>query len=178
MKNSRTASNSPTMARRFLLSGLGLALLTGCGALSPFKFIPLPFPDLSITRTRVLNMEVAARANENSPIAVDVIITYDEDMYKALLELSARDWFTQKDQFRLDFPTGYDLWSWEVVPGQLVEPVPLSDDVSRAVGSVVYADYGTEGAHRARIDQLTNVLISLGEQGFTVDSFLPASVTQ
>ncbi|MGB0672076.1 MAG: hypothetical protein ACPGNT_11310, partial [Rhodospirillales bacterium] len=161
--------------------GLALAgsagLLGGCGSFSPFKFIPLPWPDLSITRVREIHIDVARNANNNSAVALDIIVTYDEDMYKALLQATAKDWFAHKDQFRLDFPTGYDLWSWELVPGQLVESLPLSDDVSRAVGSVVFADYGSDGAHRARIDQLNNVLIRLGQEGFTVESMVPATVS-
>lgn len=149
---------------------LATALVAGIPACTDYTFFPLPVPDLSITSVQEVRMVVDTFANENSPVAVDVLVVYDEELLKRLLGLTARQWFTQRDQFRRDFPLGYDAWEWEVVPGQQIDPQPLSEDAIRSVATLVFADYQSEGEHRARIDQMVTVLVRLGEKSFTIES--------
>src|SRR6059058_3961402 len=45
---------------------------------------------------------VAPDANENSAVAVDVVVVYDPIALDQLMKLSARKWFTDKKQFLND----------------------------------------------------------------------------
>lgn len=166
--------------RRCFVRGLAccglIGLLAACESVAgAFKFIPLPLPDFTVSRTRQINIQVSPWLNEDNPVRMDVLVVYNEEMLKGLLTITAKDWFKRRDQFRLDFPAGYDVWEWELVPGQTVESLPLSDDVLRAKGAVVFAGYRTDGEHRARIDSMGNVMILLGEKGFTVESAINPS---
>ena len=92
-------------------------------------------------------MNISPQVNHSSPVAADIVLVSDEDP----LEL------------------GFDARRWEWVPGQVLEPIPLSID--RTVkGGVVFVYYLTPGAHRAAIPLCKAVLISLGEEDFTVDT--------
>ncbi|HEY0006756.1 MAG TPA: hypothetical protein VGB17_18380, partial [Pyrinomonadaceae bacterium] len=69
-----------------------------------------------------LRVDVAQQANNNNPIAVDLVLVSDKKLLKELLKLSAAEWFEKRHQFRLDYPkeTGLNAGSWEWVPGQVV----------------------------------------------------------
>ncbi len=144
-----------------------LLAVAGCGGIIP---VPVPVFEVTAFKTKEIQIQVSPWANEDNPVAVDVLIIYDEDMMDRLGELPARQWFRQRDQFRRDFPSGYEALEWELVPGQRVDPTPMPHNAATAVGSFVFANYYTDGDHRARLDQIDNVLIRLGEKGFTIES--------
>jgi type VI secretion system protein len=127
----------------------------------------------NVTRTRRLfggeytvQVRIAPNANINSPVAVEYLIIYDEKLLETLAKTSAKDWFTNRDQFRQDNPKGFDSWYWEWIPGQQVmdERIPLKPS---AKGSFVFANYVVAGDNRAKVDPNKNVIINLGERAFT-----------
>ena len=130
-------------------------LCAGCLKLSPDVYL----------ETIALTMN--DRANENNPVAVDLLVINEEPLLEELLKLSARDWFQKRAQYIRDFPTGIDLPSWELVPGSAVPPTPI-EVRRRARGAVVFANYYAPGAHRLRLPDQSKVRVLLGEKGFTV----------
>jgi type VI secretion system protein len=108
------------------------------------------------------------KANRNHPVAVNVVLAYDEKLVPTLLGFSAQDWFQKRQQLKRDFPDGLEYWEWEWVPGQAV-PVQKLPLLAKAVGAVVYADYLSPGEHRARIDPHTSIMLELRETDFTVN---------
>ena len=112
---------------------------------------------------------VADNANRNNPIAVDLLLVYDDALSKELMKLSAEEWIQKRDQYHLDYQAqnGFARWGWEWVPGQTV-PVQRLPLETSAVSAIVYADYLSPGAHRARVDPHKNILIELGETEFTI----------
>ena len=112
---------------------------------------------------------VAANANRNNPIAVDLLLVYDDALSKELMKLSAEEWIQKRDQYHLDYQAqeGFARWGWEWVPGQTV-PVQRLPLETSAVSAIVYADYLSPGAHRARVDPHKNILIELRETDFTI----------
>ncbi len=129
------------------------------------------------TRTKAmmggkLNVEVsvAEDANQNRPIAMDLIVVYDEKLLEQILEMSSRDWFEKKNQIRRDYlkGEGFDSWEWEWVPGQ---PVPLQKLPlkPKALSGFIFADYLSKGKHRYRIDPFGGVKIHLSEKDYVVE---------
>lgn len=116
-------------------------------------------------------MNVSPQVNDNSPVAVDIALVSDKGLLGELMKMPASDWFTQREQIRRDHPpgTGLDVWSGEWVPGQVVEPIPLSID-GTVQGGIVFVNYSTPGAHRAVIPPCKDVVMSLGAEDFTVES--------
>ena len=117
----------------------------------------------------VMKVYVAPNANQNNPVALDLVVVKDKKLRKELMKLSASEWFQKRDQIILGYPkeTGLSAGRWEFVPGQVVAPVPLKH---RFAGGIIFAKYSTPGAHRASIDLRKSVRVNLGEEGFTVTS--------
>lgn len=137
---------------------LVLGLLAGCGG-----------GDKTI-QSRLIEFEVAQGANQDSPIAIDIVYVFDPQLVPQLTQMTARDWFQKKSQVRQAFPTGFDVASFEVVPGQKgpIESVPSKS--RDAIAAFVFANYASEGTHRARIDALEHCLIALGDKDFVMQS--------
>jgi type VI secretion system protein len=113
--------------------------------------------------------QVADTANQHSPVALDLVVVYDQKLLKELSQLSAADWFDKRKQFRRDYPAGqgFDVWGWEWVPGQNVplQKLPLKP---RAKGGLIFVNYFSPGEHRARIEPNQGVYVELRETDFAV----------
>lgn len=140
---------------------IGSVLVAGCG--------------LGV-RTRALfggtiavKVQAAPLANQNNPVAVDVLFVYDRDLLNTLLQMSASDWFAKREQLARDYPqqSGFAVWSWEWVPGQIVLPQTLPLQPQARAG-VVFARYLSPGAHRARFDPYYGISLELRETDFQV----------
>ena len=142
--------------KTFAKWGISLWLLTqlaGC-ALPGF----LTFKGTKLGWSEV-TLSAAPDANQNSPIAVDVVLVFEDDMLERLAELPATKWFGVRADLRKTFPKGLSYRTWELVPGQTI-PVPGDSFGSpRVVGVLIYADYATPGAHRLRLETLKGALV-------------------
>ena len=115
-------------------------------------------------------MNISPQVNHNTPVAADIVLVSDEGLLEELMTMPASEWFAKREQIRRDRPLErFDARRWEWVPGQVVEPIPLSID--RTVkGGVVFVNYFTPGAHGAAIPLCRDVVISLGVEDFTVET--------
>jgi type VI secretion system protein len=118
-----------------------------------------------------VRVHIAPAANKNNPVAVDLVLVSNKKLLKELMKMSAREWFERKRQIQLDYPKETDLGagSWEWVPGQAVQldRVPVRRAI---IGGVVFANYVTDGAHRAVINPRKDLLLTLGEDDVCVQS--------
>lgn len=100
-----------------------------------------------------LTLDVAERANDDTPIAVDFVAVHDPDLLKLLSEIPARQWFAERGQYERDYRQLFSVWRLELVPGQFrdVRDFPFAGD--EAAGLLVFAGYNTPGAHRLRLNE-------------------------
>jgi len=144
------------------------SLLLPGGGHSPRKYdrgvlviflLPLLVSACSVT-TKVRSMfggdipfyvTVSSDANENSAVAVDLIVVYDKNVLEQLMKLRAAEWFAQKRQFMNDHRGDVDVQGWEWIPSQVVAPQSIAYR-SGARKVVVFADYASDGVHRAAVD--------------------------
>lgn len=115
-----------------------------------------------------LAVTISPEANQKSPVAVDLVMAYDPKFLEQIGKLTAKDWFAQREQFRLDFAEQYQAWEWEWVPGQQVPLQKLVFNPRRVKGTLLFANYLLPGTHRAKIDPLKRVTIRLGDETFTL----------
>ena len=113
-----------------------------------------------------LAVNVAADANDNRPIPVDLVFVWDKKMAAQFGELTAKDWFAKKPQLRRDDPNAkaFAVTEWEWVPGQAVPAIDLAVPTGalRWVRAVyVFANYRTEGPHRLRVTPGTAATLDL-----------------
>ena len=163
---SLTLSDFSMKMRMFSAGAMALAL-SSCGS------APQTDPRLGSVATQVIEIQVSPKANNDSPVAVDAVLVYDATLYDQLLQLPAREWFAKVEQYRLDYPRGFDVWRWEVVPGQVVQPQLLPDTVVQAIGMIVFADYFAPGDHRAAVGSTRGIRIYLLDKTFAIEPFLP-----
>ena len=110
-----------------------------------------------------VQVSIAPDANEDSPIAVELIVVYEGKLIDKILEKTARDWFAGREQFLRDYPDGIkSLGKYEWIPGQEVQPLELTYGVG-AKRVILFADYLTPGEHRANIDPQQPFRLILGQ---------------
>ncbi len=123
-----------------------------------------------------VRFDIADDANQNSPIAVDLVVVYDEKLMDKLMGMTAAQWFEERGQIRRDYleGAGFHSWGWEWIPGQSVpiQKLPLK---AAAIGGVIFAKYIAPGAHRSRINPFNDVTIYLRTEDFAVN--IPKSVS-
>jgi type VI secretion system protein len=118
--------------------------------------------------TRTVDMDVAPNANADNALAVDLVLVFDTTLVPSFAELTAANWFKNRDQLKLANPTGIEVQSFEVIPGQKGPRYKVTGRGNDALGAFVFAGYDTPGPHRARIDGMPAVLLRLGEKDFAV----------
>ncbi|MGJ7517124.1 type VI secretion protein [Pseudomonas baetica] len=117
-----------------------------------------------------LILDVAPRANDDTPIAVDFIAVKDPDLLKQLSGITARQWFTEREQFQRDYRQLMAVWGLELVPGQFIDRQPFPLGGQRAAGLLVFASYNTPGAHRLRLDDQSDAWLKFGSREMTLVS--------
>ena len=114
-----------------------------------------------------MQVRVSPELNQNSPVAVDLVVAYEKKLLEQLQELTAQEWFEQRDQLQRDFPKGLDRWSWEWVPGQEVPEQTLTFRLG-AAGALLFADYLEPGAHRQAVDPHEHFHLELEVSAFSI----------
>jgi type VI secretion system protein len=108
-------------------------------------------------------------ANDNSAIAVDMVVVYDNKLLDDLLKMPATDWFTKRDQLKKDYGDSLDITKWEWVPGQIVPSfsIPYHTGARKVL---LFADYRTQGEHRAAVDPQQPFRLVLGENDLAMET--------
>ena len=153
----RATAESRSAVRPLILAILLVSVLVStvsCGL--PNRVRSMFGGELSIPVT------IAAKANEDSPLAVDLIVAYDDKIVDELLKMSARKWFEGREQFLRDHEEKIDSFKREWTPGQAVEPLDLSYGIG-AKKLVVFADYLVPGEHRDTRDPQRPFKLVLGQ---------------
>lgn len=115
-----------------------------------------------------IQVSIAPDANENSPLAVELIVVYNDKLIDKLMEKRARDWFAGREQFLRDYADDVKSRKWEWIPGQKVEPIDLAYGIG-AKRVVLFADYVTPGDHRATIDPQQPFRLILGQSDLELE---------
>lgn len=131
-----------------------LLILSGCGK--------------PIVKTQVVRFDIGKEANNNFPIALDLVLVYDVEIAKQLLELSAQEWFETREQIKRDQPRALITFEWELVPGQEIPTFKMPEAREDAKVALLFANYTTPGLHRARLDPYPAAIVRLGKNEFEV----------
>ncbi|MBX3585773.1 MAG: hypothetical protein KF796_03935 [Ramlibacter sp.] len=155
---------------RMGLASVALGALGGCGVVGKmmnlvgFKGTRLAWKEVVISATQ--------GANQNTPVAVDIVLVMEQGAIEKLSALSASRWFASRTDLLKTFPGEFSFQSWEVTPGQTLR-LPGATFGSPSVLTVfVFADYLAPGEHRIRVDDLQNgIMIALAPLGFSVSPY-------
>ena len=161
----------------FLISFLILQLISACSVIDiPAKAYDVAkefvFPSGEKLKWEEVTIGVGREANENSPIAVDIVLIFNEGLVKKVSELTSSDWFKSKNYVLKTFPQDLVVKSWELAPGDSLQ-IPSSFFGNERVFSVIaFADYFSAGEHRVKIDHLKGGIVL----EFNADDFSAFSI--
>lgn len=163
------------MRRTFLLKCAALApamgMLAGCSTVSGALKGAMNLVSFKGTRLAWSEVVIAAAegANQNSPVAVDVVLVMEESALDKIAALPAAKWFQARSDLLRTFPGTFSYKSWEVAPGQVLRVPGASFGSPSVVGVFVFADYLTLGEHRMKVEQLQDgIIIELRAREFAV----------
>lgn len=115
-----------------------------------------------------LQVAISPAANQNSPVAVDIVLIKDKGFFKTAQGMTASDWFSKKSALQRQNPKATEVKSWEWIPGQTVEPISFVVPVD-VQATMMFANYASAGPHSAVLPTSGKVAIVLEDQDFTVD---------
>ncbi|HFZ8996685.1 TPA: T6SS protein Cts2N [Citrobacter freundii] len=106
-------------------------------------------------------IDAVPQANDNSPVAVDIVAIADASLVPVIQALSASQWFNAKSQYLHDYPDGLRIWSLELVPDShfVADENPLQGAQAQAL--LLFARYRSEGEHRLRLDNMDSLHLLL-----------------
>ncbi len=140
-------------------------LLAGCATGEPAR----PTAD---TSAPILRIMADADANDRRPVAVDVVRVADAALARRIGMLDAATWFRERAALHGESAGRIAIASWEMVPGQSVIlrslPPFAAPPSATPSATVVFARYGTPGAHRHMLDGAAALDVRLGRDAFTV----------
>lgn len=109
-------------------------------------------------------------ANDDFPLKVDLVVVYDRELKVKLGGMAAADWFTERAQIQSDSPPeALEVFSWEWVPGQMVEDQEIRYRVG-ARATLIFASYSSSGDHRVHVQPGKSLRLDLGETSFTAET--------
>ena len=131
-----------------ILLALAILALAGCSYFAP---------RVELQR---LTLDVAARANDDSPIAVDFVAVKDAELFRNWPDCrpASGSPIVSSTAATTGSSSRCGAWSWSRAVHR-VGVSPLRGD--RATGLLVFAGYNTPGAHRLRLDQQQRVWLRL-----------------
>ena len=151
----------------FIILGVFLAGLTSCGGNKLSTKVPGAQGHASQKFSMQVN--VADGANQNFPIAMDLVTITDKKVIADVGKLTSKDWFERRTQIIRDTQGKVSVASWEWVPGQHAGPIAVAVAPKTRV-AYIFANYLNNGGHRALVDVKTPVVINLGPEDFSLQS--------
>ncbi len=165
----------PPLHRRALVMAAALGL-GGCSSLGKLtesivsmgsslvgRDKPHPKPPL----WRSVTVVASSDANQDSPVAVDLVFVRDPALLAVLHTTPAGKWFATRTDVQRAFPEGVGVVSLEVVPGQTLRLADPARIHQLALEVLAYAAYPPPGEPRLRLQPTSgNYLLQLGPKGF------------
>jgi type VI secretion system protein len=115
-----------------------------------------------------VHFKVAKNVNGNAPVAVHLVIVYDDGVLGEISKMTADQYFTAEPQLRKDHSSDIDFFTWEVVPGQEMDDEDISLTQAYGKGGFVFARYSTPDAHREAIADEEVITLHLDEKDFYI----------
>ncbi len=111
-----------------------------------------------------MQLSVTADANNNSPVVFSVILPRNQAVYRKLLDLTAKQWFSQREQLLRDYRTDLDESYYEFVPGQVVPELLQKGGRRNVSQGILFVNYQTSGAHRYTFDADKPMKVTFGQR--------------
>ena len=128
-----------------LAAMLAGALLAGCGMFGGGEPKPVRSDWTKLT------IVAASDANDNSALAVDVVLVKDKVVLESLLAMPASAYFASRASLQRTYPEGLTVLPVEITPGQKIDIDRARFSAGRYWAALAFANYATPGDHRTRL---------------------------
>lgn len=125
-------------------------------------------PELLCAAPSGLNrLTITAEPGTNGGLAVeiDLVFVTNENVYKAIGEMKARDYFAQRDQMVRDFPTGFKVRSFGLEQTQR-QIAYKTEPPCNVVGTLLFVHYNNDKPNRIRLKKEKAGTLALGPDDF------------
>lgn len=117
--------------------------------------------------TLQIKVIVDQNANSDYPVMISVVSVHDEKLVPKLLEITATQWFQQRETLVRDFSKSLSEELWEFVPGQSV-PMYNKKLERGIIAGFLFAKYRTPGVHRYSFDPSRPLQVVCGPKGLVL----------
>jgi hypothetical protein len=144
-------------------------LLAGCSTVS--AVVTELTPSDSLAELKKISLSADRLSNFGSPVAVDLVLIFDQKRLTMLGALRAGDWFKSKPDLLRQYPNQFQVTSWEIVPGQVLKPLTPPDYERKLVGVLIFANYPGEKSFRADASNMPSVRVNLFKDDFSIAGY-------
>lgn len=116
----------------------------------------------------IIDVESKPDANLGSPIAVDIVSVYDDQIVNEFESIPASEWFISKNEYEEKLKDNIYIFDREFIPGEQVQVEYTTGVKKEPVTNLLFANYSTPGEHRVRVDEFKMLRIILEEADFSV----------
>jgi type VI secretion system protein len=150
------ACNKKTAYAQLFRFALLLVCLLMSGCKTNFFTPKIALSDLSVI--------AAPNANDDSPVAFEIVMVKDEALAAKLLTLTAAQWFDPAATWKIDFPQQLQTWYYELPPGKqiVLNPTEFAGKSSYAV--LLFANYRNNSPNRLRLETYSKATVLLAEK--------------
>ena len=124
----------------FMLSIFFLFILTMAGCSSTKSALKMVGLGANNNLSKI-SVESTRNSNLNTPVAIDILFIYDENVTSILLDLNGPTWFNNKLALVKRYDKEIDIVNLEVVPLSFIDEVNLPKEHKHAKNILMFANY-------------------------------------
>jgi|GEM_PF-3734491 len=111
-----------------------------------------------------LSVIAAPNANDDSPVAFEIVLVKDEATAGKLLTLTAAQWFDSNATWKTDFPEQLQTWYYELPPGKQIVLNPTEFAGKSSYALLLFANYRNNSPNRLRLETYSKATVLLSEK--------------
>lgn len=119
-------------------------------------------------KVQLITIDADRNANMGSPVAVDIISVYDDQVSRTLESTTASDWFTLKKTYIGQYEGNIFVTGREIAPGSQIQIEYTTERDQTPVATFIFASYDSPGEHRVKVEKFKPLIIRLEESEFVV----------
>jgi len=119
-------------------------------------------------KIQLITIDADRNANMGSPVAVDIVSAYDDQLVRTLESTTASDWFTLKKTYIEQSESNIFVIGREIAPGNQIQLEYTTEVDEKPVATFIFASYDSPGEHRVKMEKFKPLIIKLEESEFVV----------
>lgn len=119
-------------------------------------------------RVYQVTIDADSDANMGSPVVVDIVSAYDDQLVQILESSTASDWFSSKNKYIDQFREKIFVIGREIAAGNQLQLEYTTERKEKPVATFIFASYHSAGEHQMKVEEFETLIIRLRETEFVV----------